>query len=230
MKIKTITTYNNKLYKEYAYRFKETYNWPFPLKIYNEDECMMKTIPELKEFVERNKDRQPYSDYKVKGKAFLTDGVRFSYKVYAYCHAIINCNVDGLICIDADSVFHKKIDEEWIIKHIHRDDCMMAYLGRGNHYSECGFLYFNLKHPDIKSYANRMLSLYNTDGIYNLKEQHDSYVWDYVRKEFENRGVRNHNIGDGKNGHVQARSILGPVYDHTKGNRKLKGRSPEARV
>ena len=25
-------------------------------------------------------------------------------------------------------------------------------------------------------------------------------------------------------------SILGPVYDHTKGNRKLKGRSPEARV
>ena len=230
MKIKTITTYNNKLYKEYAYRFKETYNWSFPLKIYNEDECMMKTIPELKEFVERNKDRQPYSDYKVKGKAFLTDGVRFSYKVYAYCHAIINCNVDGLICIDADSVFHKKIDEEWIIKHIHRDDCMMAYLGRGNHYSECGFLYFNLKHPDIKSYANRMLSLYNTDGIYNLKEQHDSYVWDYVRKEFENRGVRNHNIGDGKNGHVQARSILGPVYDHTKGNRKLKGRSPEARV
>ena len=230
MKIKTITTYNNKLYKEYAYRFKETYNWSFPLKIYNEDECMMKTIPELKEFVERNKDRQPYSDYKVKGKAFLTDGVRFSYKVYAYCHAIINCNVDGLICIDADSVFHKKIDEEWIIKHIHRDDCMMAYLGRGNNYSECGFLYFNLKHPDIKSYANRMLSLYNTDGIYNLKEQHDSYVWDYVRKEFENRGVRNHNIGDGKNGHVQARSILGPVYDHTKGNRKLKGRSPEARV
>ena len=52
----------------------------------------------------------------------------------------------------------------------------------------------------------------------------------YVRKEFENRGTRNFNIGDGKNGHVQARSILGPVYDHTKGNRKLKGRSPEARV
>ena len=195
--------------------------------VYNED---VHILPDLKEFVNRNKHRQPYSDYKVKGKAFLTDGVRFSYKVYAYTHAIMTQEVDGLICIDADSVFHKKIDEEWIAKHIHRDDCMMAYLGRGNNYSECGFLYFNLKHPDIKSYANRMLSLYNTDGIYNLKEQHDSYIWDYVRKEFENRGTRNHNIGDGKPGHVQARSILGPVYDHTKGNRKLKGRSPEARV
>ena len=230
MKIKTITTWNNKLYEEYAHRFKETYNWSFPLKIYNEDECMMKAIPDLKEFVERNKDRQPYSDYKVKGKEFLTDGVRFSYKVYAYTHALMTENVDGLICIDADSVFYKKIDEEWVKKHIHRDDCMMTYLGRGSNYSECGFLYFNLNHADTLAYANRMKSLYDTDGIYNLKEQHDSYVWDYVRKEFENRGTRNHNIGDGKPGHVQARSILGVVYDHTKGNRKLKGRSGEARA
>ena len=230
MKIKTITTWNNKLYEEYAHRFKETYNWPFPLKIYNEDECMMKAIPDLKEFVERNKHKQPYSDYKVKGKEFLTDGVRFSYKVYAYTHALMTENVDGLICIDADSVFYKKIDEEWVKKHIHRDECMMTYLGRGSNYSECGFLYFNLNHADTLSYANRMKSLYDTDGIYNLKEQHDSYVWDYVRKEFENRGTRNHNIGDGKPGHVQARSILGVVYDHTKGNRKLKGRSGEARA
>jgi len=230
LKIKTITTWNNKLYEEYAHRFKETYNWPFPLKIYNEDECMMKAIPDLKEFVERNKDRQPYSDYKVKGKEFLTDGVRFSYKVYAYTHALMTENVDGLICIDADSVFYKKIDEEWVKKHIHRDECMMTYLGRGSNYSECGFLYFNLNHADTLAYANRMKSLYDTDGSDNIKEQHDSYVWDYVRKEFENRGTRNHNIGDGKPGHVQARSILGVVYDHTKGNRKLKGRSGEARA
>ena len=26
---------------------------------------------------------------------------------------------------------------------------MMTYLGRPN-YSECGFLYFNMKHPDIQ--------------------------------------------------------------------------------
>jgi len=230
LKIKTITTWNNKLYEEYAHRFKETYNWPFTLKIYNEDECMMKAIPELKEFVERNKDRQPYSDYKVKGKEFLTDGVRFSYKVYAYTHALMTEDVDGLICIDADSVFYKKIDEEWVKKHLHRDECMMTYLGRGDNYSECGFLYFNLNHADTLAYANRMRSLYDTDGIYDLKEQHDSYVWDYARKEFERRGTRNHNIGDGKPGHVQARSILGVVYDHTKGNRKLKGRSGEARA
>ena len=224
---KVITTWNNNLYEAYAHRFKKTYNWPFEVIVYNEDESI---LPDLKKFVDRNKHRQPISDFKEKSLDFITDGVRFSYKVYAYTHALMTQEADGLICIDADSVFHKPIDEEWIKKHIHKDDCMMTYLGRGNHYSECGFLYFNLKHPAVLSYAHRMKSLYDTDSIYNLKEQHDSYIWDYVRKEFEKRGTRNFNIGDGKPGHVQARSILGPVYDHTKGNRKLKGKSPEARV
>ena len=227
LNIKVITTWNNNLYEAYAYRFKKTYNWPFEVIVYNEDESI---LPDLKEFVDRNKHRQPISDFKEKGLDFLTDGVRFSYKVYAFTHAIATQEADGLICMDADSVFHKPIDEEWIKNHIHRDDCMMTYLGRGDHYSECGFLYFNLKHKDTISYANRMKFLYDTDGIYNLKEQHDSYVWDYVRKEFENRGTKNHNIGDGKPGHVQARSVLGVIYDHTKGPRKLKGRSVEARV
>ena len=66
--------------------------------------------------------------------------------------------------------------------------------------------------------------------IYKEEEQHDSYIWDVVRKRFEAKGVKNHNIGDNDTGHVQARSVLGPIYDHTKGNRKLSGKSPEARV
>ena len=225
MKIIAVTTYNNKLYKDYAHRFEKTYNWDFPYTVYNEDDGMLEAIPECKAFVERNKHR-------FEGKHFLKDywqdGVRFCYKVYAYTHAIMQYqDLDGIIGIDADSVFYKKIDADWIKKHIHRDNCMMTYLGRPN-YSECGFLYFNMKHPDIQPYANRMKSLYDTDGIYNLKEQHDSFIWDYVRKEFENRGTKNYDIGDGKMGHVQARSILGTVYDHTKGpRRKAAGKSAE---
>ena len=41
LNIKVITTYNNKLFKEYAHRFKETYNWPFELIVYNEDENIL---------------------------------------------------------------------------------------------------------------------------------------------------------------------------------------------
>ena len=225
MKLLSVTTYNNKLYKEYANRFESTYNLDFPYTVYNEDDGMMDTIPDCKAFVERNKNRFDNKDFI---KDYWQDGVRFCYKVYAYTHAIMNYqDLDGIIGIDADSVFYKKIDEDWIKKHIHRDNCMMTYLGRPN-YSECGFLYFNMKHPDILPYANRMKSLYDTDGIYNLKEQHDSFIWDYVRKEFENRGTKNYDIGDGNMGHVQARSILGTVYDHTKGpRRKAAGKSAE---
>ena len=229
MNILVVTTFNNKLEEAYAHRFRETYNWPFQLKIYNEDLGMYAQIPELKKFVERNKDRHKFTSYEEKNNDYRKDGVRFSYKVYAYTDAILEASsaYNGIICIDADSVFYKPIDGEWIDKHIHRNDCMMTYLGRPN-YSECGFLYFNMKHPDIQPYANRMKSLYDTDGIYNLKEQHDSFIWDYVRKEFENRGTKNYDIGDGKMGHVQARSILGTVYDHTKGpRRKAAGKSAE---
>ena len=240
MNIAVVTTLNKKLYKQYGYKFFETYNWPFDLIVYSEDlngiprtdivvRSIFDEIPECEEFVNRNKHR-PVSDDPRTG--FLKDGVRFCYKVYAYTNEIItNEDYDGLICIDADSVFYKMIDEEFIKKHIHSDNAMMTYLGRGNHYSECGFLYFNMKHPEVVNYAIEMQKMYNEDLIYKEKEQHDSYIWDLVRKRFEKNGVVNRDIGDGKVGHVQARSILGPVYDHIKGpKRKKLMRSPEARV
>ena len=225
MKIQVITSWNNKLFEQYAHRFQSTYNWPFDLIVYNEDDDMFDKIPDLKKFIERNKHKEIES--------FKKDGVRFSYKVYAYTHAIENASkdIDGLICIDADSVFYKSIDIDWIKKHIHKDDCMMSYLGRGSNYSECGFLYFNMKHDQTRNYARYMKKMYDFDEIYNLSEYHDSYVWDYVRKVFEeDMKVKNNNIGDNRGGHVQARSVLGPVYDHTKGRRKINGRSPEAVV
>ena len=240
LRIGVVTTLSKKLYKEYGHKFFETYNWPFDLIVYSEDmldipnmkglvvRSSFDEIPELKEFLERNKDR-PVSDTP---QGYLHDAVRFSYKVYAYCNEIITSeDYDGLICIDADSIFNKRIDEEWIEKHIHRKESFMTYLGRGNLYSECGFLYFNRNHENTFEFAVRMKEMYNTDTVYKLKECHDSFVWDYVRKQTEEiHGCKNYSIGDGKPGHVQARSILGPVYDHIKGpKRKKLLRSPERR-
>ena len=117
----------------------------------------------------------------------MKDGVRFCYKVYAYTNEVLTSeDYDGIIGIDADSIFYKRIDADWVKKYIHRDNMMMSYLGRGEkQYSECGFLYFNMQHEKIKKYAQEMKSMYDKDEIYKLKEQHDSYVWDYVRKRHE---------------------------------------------
>ena len=54
MKILAVTTYNNKLYKEYAHRFEKTYNWDFPYTVYNEDDGMLEAIPECKKFVQQS--------------------------------------------------------------------------------------------------------------------------------------------------------------------------------
>jgi len=220
MKIKLVTTYNESLLKKYAHRFESTYCWPFEKIVYNESQDMYQKIPELKQFIDRNKD--------VGVTSFVNDAIRFSYKVYAYTHAILNEECDGLIGIDADSVFYKPIDVDWIKEHIHRDDCMMTYLGRGGMYSECGFLYWNMKHPYTRQYALEMKKMYDENLIYKEVAQHDSFIWDLVRERFEKEyEIKNHNIGDNGKMHVQARSILGTVYDHTKGRRKVSGVSPE---
>ena len=232
MKNIVVTSYNNTLFDSYAFRFHKTYNWPFKLIVYNEDLPprrpainFYERVPELKKFVDTHKH--------IKFNSYRNDGVRFAYKVFAYTDAILNADEDvtGIIGIDADSVFYKPINDMWVKKCLHKDNHMMTYLGRGKHYSECGFLYWNLKHPRTKEYARAMQDLYISDKMYKLPEQHDSFLWDHMRVKFEQEyDVKNYDIGDGQVGHVQARSVLGPIYDHTKGNRKKRGRSPEARA
>jgi len=236
MKVLVITSFNEKLYKEYAHRFIETYNWPYDLNVYSEKKFSITTknitVTELgqdsKNFVERNKNR-PVKD-------FWVDGVRFSYKVYSVIEAAIDAidkkTYDILIWVDADSVFYNPLTIDFIKKHLFKEDRMMTYLGRGEHYSECGFLLWNLNHKDTNNYFKEMKNMYNNDLIYNEREQHDSYIWDLVRKKFEQtKGTMNIDIGDKIVGHVQARSILGTIYDHTKGpKRKAAGKSPESRL
>ena len=225
MKIAVLTTLNKRLFENYGYKFFETYKWPFELYVYSEDlllinkKCeivnLFERVPEAKKFVERNK-------YRKIGKTkedFRIDGVRFSYKVYTYTDWIINnTNYDGLIFIDADSVFYKKIDINWVKTNLYREECMITYLGRGKEYSETGFLFFNLRHKKVKNFAKSFQEMYNKDKLYELEEFHDSWCFDHVRNSYEKKfKVLNLNIGDGLPGHVQSRSILGDIYDHLKG-------------
>jgi hypothetical protein len=244
MKVLVITSFNEKLFNEYAHRFLKTYNWPFDLKIYSEKKFNIKAYKFLKgrtydynkldiielgqdskDFVERNKNR-PVKD-------FWVDGVRFSYKVYSVIESglqAINENTyDILIWVDADSVFHNPLTLDFMKEHLYKEDSMMTYLGRGGMYSECGFLSWNLKHKDTKNYFEAMKKMYNEDLLYNEKEYHDSYIWDLIRIRFERDfNTKNINIGDEAKGHIQARSILGEIYDHIKGPaRKKQGYSVE---
>ena len=248
MNIAVVTSLNKRLYDYYGHKFYETYNWDFDLFTYTEDADwiaprgktvnLFKEVPECKEFVERNADKKNEIRYdpltRRRMASFRVDAARFCYKVYGYTNLILNNRgYDGIIYIDADCVFYKPIDVKWAKKQLHRDDCMMTYLGRIGKWSECGFLYFNCKHPKTVEWAQRLHDTYTTDKIFDLQEWHDSYVVDQVRIEFEKKhGVKNHNIGwtsKQRKGpsHVQSWSVLGEIYDHCKGARKENMKSPE---
>jgi hypothetical protein len=159
--------------------------------------------------------------------SFLYDAVRFSHKVMSIREASKITNADFLVWLDGDTKTFADVPHKMLGK-VCDVNCMLSYLGRDNKYSECGFVVYNLKHPKIKEFLTDFAALYTHDRIFNELEWHDSYLFDVLRKKYENQGVVTKNIsGKGsKTGHPFVNSILGNYIDHLKGgNRKKLGKS-----
>ena len=233
-KVLCITTFNNELYDKYAFNFMKSFKnlLPFDLVVYSEDEMSFmkekydynfevrksfECIPELKEFIKKNSKRNEVD----KKRSFKYDGIRFCYKVFTVTHCGLNADkkYDYMLWLDSDVFFTKRfeLDERFI-----QEDKLFGYLGRKNVYSECGFLVFNLKHDYINQYFNEMKRMYVSGDIYKLKEWHDSYVWDIVRKRFKKLyNVNSFDISNEINqGDVFGNTFLKEYMYHYKGLRK----------
>jgi len=224
-----VTTFNRQLYDEYAMAFIESFPEDLDLVVYSEDELPFEYRPLTKQraFVERNSHR-PVTGFK-------HDAVRFCYKPYAIYSAMsyleLHPEYTRLLWIDADTVFKSSIDEEWITTHLHKENSIMSYLGRPNYHSETGILLFNHKQQNTQQYLNDVIMYYMTDSIYTLKEQHDSFVWDYAREQYimgEGYGMGKlnyfHNLAEhitdaSQGGHIFNR-LYSDYMDHRKGKRK----------
>ena len=231
-----VTSFNKKLFDEYAWKFIDSYienEIEIPLHIYVEDgeypsykghditfHNIFEEEPECRAFVHRNRHRQPTS--------YLQDGVRFCYKVFAQCQA---SKLGGeMLWIDADSVFLNKIDEEWV-SHV-LDYNFVAFFDRPGMYTECGFMAYDLTKPCSNTFFDKFKNMYVSDSIYNLKECHDSYIFDQVRAMCkEEEGYSERYLGQytkHKKLHVMALDpFMSKYIDHRKGNRKSMKKSPE---
>ena len=201
MKIALVTTFNEKLYEYYAHRFLATYCWPFDCYIYHEGwipeidpmrdnikyRDIFETNPELKSFIHRNlsrnidshydKDITPVTDYKM-------DAIRFSYKIFAKTHLMLDCDYDYVFWVDADIVFKKTITEQEVINKFLPQDQSISFIDRPSYYSECGFVGYNLTKPATKRFIYNLREHYTKDLLFQEREWHDSYVWDCVRKKW----------------------------------------------
>lgn len=174
------------------------------------------SIPELTQFKERNKFR---NESNVK---FQYQSIRFSHKVYALYHAAFNTNSRYLVWLDSDTELYDSVSPEYF-RNFLPENYFVGYLGRDNKgFSECGFMIFDLHHKFSKDFFNRFKWYYDTDELYKLKEWHDSFIFDVVRKEFETeekfKGI---NLSANVNKH-HFNSVLDGYIMHLKGDRKGK--------
>lgn len=155
-------------------------------------------------------------------KDFRFNAMKFCFKPFSihYVLNFIDASTDYLIWIDADLRCKSRFSVSDLQEFMPHKGEVMSYLGREKAYSECGFLGFNIKNKDTINYINRVIEIYETGEIFSLDQWHDSYIWDWVRQEFENNGLANFkNIsGDASfKVHVFNNTKLYNYFDHLKG-------------
>jgi hypothetical protein len=170
------------------------------------------------------------------GKGFKWHAVRFAHKVYAIFDCAKNIDADILIWMDADTICHSPITMQDLYRMIPADS-ELCYLGRKGKYSECGLYSMNLRSANVQAFLKEFQRFYDQaeQGIFQLAEWHDSFVFDAVRVKFPQMrqldwAAHLHDIrprlGSSQGeGHPLINSEWGAWLDHLKGGRKKLGRS-----
>jgi hypothetical protein len=217
--------------------------------IKNHDHVTLKRleeIPELMTFKNRWKDvpiangdvsADPVrSRRKDSGKGFKWHAVRFAHKVYAIFDCAKETDADFLVWMDADTICHSPITMQNLYRMIPADS-ELCYLGRKGKYSECGLYAMNLRSPSVQAFLKEFQRFYDQaeQGIFQLAEWHDSFVFDAVRNKFPQMrqidwAAHLHDLRPAPGmssgeGHPLINSEWGAWLDHLKGGRKKLGRS-----
>lgn len=152
------------------------------------------------------------------GYNFRLDAYKFSKKVFAIEAVARRVSGGKLIWLDADTVTHQPVPSE-LLDRMPPSDYSIAYLNRGYYHSECGFVSYDLNKPETREFITQFAALYHSGVVFNLKEWHDSWVFDWLRKKL---GIRAWPIPHQHYGQPFDHSELGRYMSHLKGDLKNK--------
>lgn len=256
LRISVVTTMHAKAYEAYGARMIESFlkNWPAHVEFHlyaegfvveNIKDDRLKVIdlhaalPDLVAFKAEHKnnpaahgrqDRGPFpGNSRIRiGLGYRWDAVRFSNKSFSWCHAVRTLNSDRVIWLDADTITHSPIPDEFLINLI-PNNSLCGYLGRSMMYTETGFIIINPKHQACSMLVSGIEFIYKSGKIFDLVEWHDCEVFDTMRKILESKGVVFVNISGhaASSMHPFINSELGRYMDHMKGDRKSTGKSKQ---
>jgi hypothetical protein len=262
MKIAVVTTFHGEGLEKYAQRMINTFcdNWPTEVHLHlypemcnpairDHSHVTLKRLEEVEELMAFKNTWQgvPKANGDVSadpvrslrkdaGKGFKWHAVRFAHKVYAIFDCAKTTDADILVWMDADTICHSPITVQDLYRMIPADS-ELCYLGRKGKYSECGLYSMNLRSPNVQAFLKEFQRVYDQaeQGIFQLAEWHDSFVFDAVRVKFPQmrqldwaahlNDIRP-KIGSSQGeGHPLINSEWGAWLDHLKGGRKKLGRS-----
>lgn len=204
-----------------------------------------KAQPKLVEFKEKYKD-DPVANGEIELKpggirrpvpmpakgSFQWNAVRFANKVFCVTHALKNSKeYDYIIWLDADTYTFRPMPHSFL-ETLLPQDTMITFLGRenpnlndGGKDPECGFVGYNLRHPEIQNYCEDWEQMYNSGTVFQLTKGWTdcSTLWYLAKKYQKEKSIKVNDIGYAKKvkgHHVFINSELGLYMDHFKGNRK----------
>lgn len=174
------------------------------------------SCPQLPVFVEQWRENPKANG----AKNYRTNAVKFVHKTFAIWHCARLQNSDWLIWLDVDAFVYKKIDETFL-KKVCPDHYMISYMGRPGKFSECGWIGFNLSHPDTRKFLDEWENLYLSGKFIELKETHDSYTFDVIRLSWNKPELFfNINSQAKTNKNPFSQSLIGSNIVHAKGDDK----------
>ena len=255
MKIKVITSYKPGTWNHYAKRAVNSVlqHWPedTTVSVYHESQTqdlfehprvewidVHEVQPELLKFKNKWRD-DPVANGEIqeipngmrrptpmpsKG-SFQWNAVRFSNKVFCVTHALENSTeCDYVIWLDADTYSFRPMLSSFLEKLLPADT-LITYLGREDQDPECGFVGYNLSHPELQNFKKEWEQLYVNDEIFKLTSGWTdcSSLIHLSNKYQKYKNIKVNDIGYGKKvmgHHVFINSELGLYMDHFKGNRK----------
>jgi hypothetical protein len=156
---------------------------------------------------------------KKKGYSFRHDAWRFSHKVFAVAAAARYVVGGRLIWLDADVVTDKPISTKWL-NNVFPDDVEISYIPRPGYHSELGFVGYNLRWPETRSFISAYERQYSQDLFLADDNWDDCHQFDYLVKK---RKPRAHLIHGARLAQPFDTSELGKYMTHYKGARKPGG-------
>lgn len=137
-----------------------------------------------------------------------------------------------LCWLDGDVVTQSRVASSRVITDLLPTGKVIAYLGREPKHPDIAFQLYDLEAERAglaaMGFLREFSQLYETDEVFRLPEWHSAYVWRHALRTSGLLSIA-HNLTPNGSGHVWHQSPLRAWGDHLKGDRKKRGKSPEAR-